>query len=487
MQANEKGEIDYDKTKPSSSLAKNIKAFKTFFDGDETVKYRLCADDRCCLIFMDGMVDSDMISHYILHPLQMYAAKYPEEGNLLEKALVGEKSTARKYSEAVHGLIRGDAVLMQSGINELYIFSTRGFPTRGIAEPDNEKALWGPREGFTESLLQNTAMLRRKLSTSDLKFQFLSVSKRTNSRACLCYLESLVNREILAELQRRLDKLDVDSFMDTYAINENIRDHQYSLFNTIGKTERPDTAASKILDGGVVLMLDGTPVALLIPYLFKENFASRDDHYLGYYYASISRLLRYVAFFVTISTGAVYISLINFHIEMLPVSFMLTIEAATSGLPIPSFMEFIIMMLVFEMLRETGIRMSSKMGQSLSVVGALVIGQAAVEARLMSAPMVIVVATTAITGLMIPSLSSMVIIIRLATVIGASLYGFYGYALVILWLVIHLFSLESFGIQYTGGMLSMSKTDLRDTYLRPPAPEMKRRTKFVARDRKRSG
>lgn len=487
MQANEKGEIDYDKTKPSSSLAKNIKAFKTFFDGDETVKYRLCADDRCCVIFMDGMVDSDMISHYIIQPLQLYASKYSEDGNLLDKTLVGEKSTTEKYSKAVEGLIRGDAVLMQSGFKELCIFSTRGFPIRGIAEPDNEKALWGPREGFTESLLQNTSMLRRRLSTSDLKFQFLTVSKRTNSRACLCYLDSLVNRGILVELRRRLDKLDVDSFMDTYAINERIRDHQHSLFNTIGKTERPDTAASKILDGGVVLMLDGSPVALLVPFLFKENIKSRDDNYLGFYYASISRLLRYLAFLVTISAGAVYISVVNFHIEMLPVSFMLAISVATSGLPMPTFMEFILLMLVFEMLREAGVRMSSKMGQSLSIVGALVIGQAAVEARLISAPMVIVVASAAITGLMIPTLSSTVIVIRLAAVIGASLFGFYGYSLVMLGLAVHLFSLESFGIQYTGGLLSTSRNDLMDTYIRPPSPEMKRRSKFVARDRKRSG
>ncbi len=486
MQADSRGVIHYDQFAPSTSLQQNVETLKTFFSGDETVKYRLCVNDSCCLVFIDGMSSSEAINRQILEPLLAREKNFLSGAELLAAIPVSDVSTAKKYSDAVLAVVHGDTLLMRDGSGELYLFSTKGFPVRAIAEPDNEKALFGPREGFTESLLQNTTMLRRKLATTDLKIRFRTVSERTNSRACLCYLDSLVNRDILREMEKRLDGLDVDAFMDTYAITELIRDSGRSLLNTVGKSERPDTIATKLLDGGVALLLDGSPVAIFAPFLFVENFQSQDDDYIGFYYASASRILRYLAFLVTISIGAIYISMITFHSEMLPTSFMLTIASATSNLPMPTFLEFIVMMLLFEMLRETGIRMSTKLGQSLSIVGALVIGQAAVEARIISAPMVIIVAISAITGLMIPSLSSVVIIMRILAVISASFFGFYGYAFAMLGLLIHLFSLESFGIQYTANMLSFKLRDIRNTYVRAPKPTNKYRTKFVARDRKRS-
>ncbi len=486
MQADSQGKINYDRTAPGTQLHQNLKTMLSFFEGDETLKKRLCLEGQCGLLFLDGMVNVEILNQHILQPLQEGPPQVSGEADLLSRLDACEMTVAQKYSQAVEALLRGDTVLMQNGSPKLYVLGTKGFPTRAVAEPDNEKALFGPREGFTESLVQNISMLRRKLCTSDLKLHFQTVSTRTNSRACVCYLDSLVNSGVLAVFQQRLSRLRADAFLDTYAINESIRDSGRSLLNTVGKTERPDTAARKLLDGGVVLLLDGSPVALLAPFLFMENFKSQDDNYIGYHYASVSRMLRYLAFFVTISIGALYISLVAFHSEMLPTAFMLTISAATSGLPMPTFMEFITMMLLFEMLRETGIRMSSKLGQSLSIVGALVIGQSAVEARFISAPMVIIVAISAITGLMIPSLSTVVILIRMYAVIAASLFGFYGYAFVMLGLVVHLFGLESFGIQYTAHMLSFSRRDLQNVYFRPPAPQIRWRTKFLARDPKRS-
>ena len=474
------GNIDYDSTSPYQDMNANISIIKSFFELDDTFKLRKAGmNNQFSVLFVDGMVNADTINRFIISPLN------PISDNELpdQKLPVCETTVTEKFSEAVAALLSGDTVVVTEGCQRLLLLGSKGFVMRSVNEPDNEKTLFGPRDGFTESLMQNTSMLRRKLQTTDLKFEFFVLGSRTQTRVCISYLSSLVNSKVLETIKKRIEELCIDGVLDTNTIAEQIKDLPDSLFSTTGKTERPDTAADKLLDGGVTVMLDGTPVALLAPYLFVEHFQSRDDYYLGYYYASISRLLRYLAFFISVSTGALYIALISFHSEMLPTSFLLTISSATSGIPIPTVMEFILMMILFEMLRETGIRMSSKIGQSLSIVGALVIGQAAVEARIVSAPMVIVVAVSAISGLMIPGISSATIITRVAAVLAASVYGFYGYGFVMLALCILLCSMESFGIQYTAKMLSFNRHDFSDSFIRAPSNALKLRTKFLARER----
>ncbi|MCL2083364.1 MAG: spore germination protein [Oscillospiraceae bacterium] len=480
-QADKLGVICYDEIFPVKELSENIKAFESFLSGDGTVRFRTFGhEDQYCVIFIDGMVNSDIINLSVIFPLSVNTQSI-EQG----KPLTHEIKSTSLFSEAMEGLLSGDAILLTQDSASIQILGTKGFSTRAIAEPDNEKALYGPREGFTESLIENTSMIRRRLQTGDLKFVFSQFGTRTNTKICVCYLESLVNQNVLDELNRRIELLCSEGVVDSHAIAENIRDSPYSLFGSNGKTERPDMAAAKLLDGGVALLVNGSPVAVLAPYFFIEAFKACDDRNLNFYHASASRLLRYLAFFLSISLGPIYLAIISFHFEVLPVSFMLTIAASSSGLPMPGFAEFLLMMTLFEMLRETGIRMSSKIGHSLSIVGALVIGQAAVEAKIVSAPMVIIVAITAICGLMIPAMGAPVLVIRLIAALAASFFGLFGYSIVMLTMLTHLFSLESMGLQYTAYLLPGNPKSRVKAYLRPHSKNSQFRTKFLSKDEKK--
>lgn len=274
--------------------------------------------------------------------------------------------------------------------------------------------------------------------------------------------------------------------LDSNYIAEFIKDAPYSPFKTIGSTERPDVVAAKLLEGRIALFLDGTPVVLTLPYLFIENFQSNDDYYLNYYYASISRLIRIFGFWLSISIPAIYVALTTFHQELLPVNLVQSISTARNGVPLPTVLEAILMVIVFEILRETGLRTPQGIGQALSIVGALVIGQAAVDARLISAPMIIIVALSGITGIMLPKIKGAIIYMRFGLLILSSIIGLYGYTLGILLMIIHLFTIRSFGIPILGSKEEGVMVMEEDLVIRAPWWDMLKRPMFMSRDRKRS-
>ena len=238
--------------------------------------------------------------------------------------------------------------------------------------------------------------------------------------------------------------------------------------------------AANLLEGRVALLVDGTPIVLTAPYLFIENFQSPDDYYLNFWFASIGRIIRIIGFMLTISLPSIYLALVTYHSEMLPNSFLTAIAQSSKGVPFPTFLECMIMLFVFEFLRETGVRMPSKIGQALSIVGGLVVGQAAVEAKIVSAPMVIVVAFTGITGLCVPKLSGASIIIRTLALFCTALLGFYGFFMFMILVMIHLLSIHSFGYEYIN--MSFRFQDIKDIYFRAPHNMMITRPRF-ARDK----
>jgi len=403
--------------------------------------------------------------------------------DIVSRAIVSNAvKISENLNEIAQELLRGDTVLFADGCALGIIISTKGWKARSIAEPDSEKALRGPREGFNEAILTNLSMIRRKIITPDLKFKFRSFGTRSNTKACICYLDSLVDKKILEELERRLDKIEIDGVLDVNYIVELIKDNPGSPFKTIGISERPDVTAAKLLEGRVALILDGTPVGLTLPHLVIENFQANDDYYLNYYFASIGRFLRILGFLLSISVPAIYVAFICFHREMIPTSLAMSIMQAHQGIPFPTILECIIMLIIFEIIRETGIRMPSNIGQALSIVGALVIGQAAVTAKLISAPMVIVVAITAITGLINPKIKGATIILRFSFLLAASILGLYGYMFLIIALLVHVLSLRSFGVIYSSQLSSYKFGEIKDNIFRAPWKYMVTRPIFEQRD-----
>jgi len=486
------GKVSYAEFSLSKDLTKNIEMMRQIFKNDDTVIFRQFKNQsnpsiQCYAVFIDGMTDTYIINEHIVKPITESEIMSPND--IEPKIIWGNEVTkSSKIDELVKALLYGDTLIFIDKIDEVIIMNSKGFEVRSITEPDDERVLRGPREGFTESIMVNLSLIRRKIQTSDLKFSYQTFGTRTNTKACICYLDSLVDKRILKDLENRLQQIEQsrDGYLNDHYIEELIRDSPYSIFKTTGSTEKPDVVAAKLLEGRIALVMDGTPIVLTVPYLFIENFQSADDYYTSFYYASVGRLMRLASFIFTVSISAIYVSLVAFHKEMIPTPFLLSIASATRGVPFPDIVEIFILTGMFEVLREAGVRMPNKVGQALSIVGALVIGQSAVEAKIISAPMVIVVAISGITGLMVPRLAGAVIVLRLIALMSAAFLGLFGYFFFLIGLTIYLVQLQSFGVSQTSGFLSSHLQGLKDIYIRAPQKFLNTRPTAIAVDQERS-
>jgi spore germination protein KA len=476
---------------PSEQLESNLKYVFNLFQGDDTLRKREITNTgkqgyKFCLIYADGMVDSKLMSDNIVRPLMRY--QFPEDCSdlvdMVQTSVVCANSAERtqEVEKIVQAIVYGDTVLLIDGSADVLILDTKGWAKRSVEEPESERVLRGPREGFNESLLVNISMIRRRLRTPDLKLNMLTFGRRTRTKACLCYLDSLVDKHVLEDLKKRLSKIDIDGTLDTQYISELIRDKPYAGIDTIGSTERPDVVAAKMLEGRIALILDGSPQVMTVPFLLIEAFQSDEDYYLSYLFSSIGRILRIFAFYVSISLPSVYIAAVTYHPEILPAPLLISIAQARQGVPFPTILELVMMLIVFELLRESGGRMPGNMGQTLSIVGALVIGQAAVEAKIVSAPIIIIVATTGITGLMNQKIKGFDIASRFLMLAMSSVLGLYGFLFANIALLSLLYQTDSFGVPIMGRMRMTKLQDYKDTYIRAPWWLMLKRPKGLTKN-----
>lgn len=473
------------------SLEHNVKQFKSIFSHDDTIVIREFQNKymkkvKGCLVYIDGMVDNQIMNAAILEPVLCNDLKeHIDENNLLEelKSKIIISNQVEKSSDVygiVSSILGGDTALLLEGYDHVLIINSKGWESRGIEEPQSERVVRGPREGFNESLLINISLVRRRIKNPDVKFQFKELGVRTRTKICICYIEGLASEKILKELILRLDKMDLDAILDSGYIQEYIKDSPLSPFETIGISERPDTVAGKLLEGRIALFVDGSPFVLTLPFLFIEYFQVNEDYYNNYLYSSFMRILRYISAFLSVSVPAIYVALITFHQEMIPTPLLLSISAARQGVPFPTILEAFLMVFIFEVLREAGARMPTVIGQAISIVGALVLGQAAVEAKIVSAPMVIVVGLTGITSLLSYKMQGSMIFFRFIFLFLAAFLGMYGFVFGILGLIVHLMEIRSFGVPYTISFGSLKSQDIKDTVIRAPWWYMHFRPRLIA-------
>ncbi|SKA91183.1 spore germination protein KA [Clostridium sp. USBA 49] len=487
--------------KLSNVLAQNIDLFKKIFKGDDTIKFREIQNKynrnlRYCIIYADGMINKQVIVEYIIEQLMdvnlqnLNIIERISPKNILDIIAknvinVSEVKKEEDIDKMIGGMLYGDTIVLMDGVNEALVLDSKGWPTRTINEPPSEKKVKGPREGFTESIITNTTLIRRKVKNKDLKFTFMELGEKTKTKIALCYLDKLVLPDILEELKRRLSKINIDGVLESQYIEEFISDAPLSIFKTIGSTESPDTAAGKILEGRIVLLCDGTPFVLTLPYIFIEYFQSYEDYYNNYIFSSFNRILRIFAFFLSISVPSLYVAITSFHQELIPTSLLLSIYASRIGIPFPTIVEAVFMLIGFDILREAGARLPEPIGQAVSIIGALVLGDAAVNARIVSAPMVIVTALTGLASFLLPNMVGVLIIIRFILLILSSILGLYGYIFGIMALFIYLVSIRSFGIPYMMNSSIIRFEDMRDASVRKPWPYMNFRPKLFNKDRQR--
>lgn len=443
---------------------------------------------RAALVFIDGLTDKRQIEWSILQPLMAppeVIISMPADQllpQIMAKLIsVGEIKAQDDLSRTIESVLAGNTALLIDGITSAVIISTPGWEKRSITEPEAEVNIRGPKEGFIETLRSNTAMLRRKIGHPDLTFIPMTIGQRSKTDICIAYLKGIAPDPLITEIQHRLNRIKTDIVVGSGSIEQFIEDHPLSLFSTVGHTERPDVVAAKLAEGRAAIFIDGTPYVLTMPFLFVENFQYPDDYNFHFIFATLIRWIRYIAFGISFLSPAAYVALTSFHQELLPTPLLITMAAATEGSPFPRVVEVIGMGLIFELIREGGIRLPRPIGQAISIVGALVIGQAAVQAGLVAAPTVVVIASTAVTTFIFPTLVDETTPLRILLVVITGLLGAFGLITALLVILIHLAAIRSFGVPY---LAPLSPVDLRglgqDVLIRGPWWMMRKRPSMLA-------
>ncbi len=466
-------------------LDKNIDAIKeTLGDSADVKLHYFCfgaSNTRGALLFTDGLADMQSITDSIMRPLMETCAKSPTACEVQSAVLCsGDVTETASLDAVIEGCLTGDTAVMIDGETRALVVSTKGWEKRSVAEPSSEAVVRGPREGFTENFRTNTALIRRRIKSPQLRMDHMKIGQKTLTNVCVAYIKGVAQPDVVDEVKRRLDALNVDSVLDTGYLEQYIEDAPLSIFPTVSYTEKPDVAAGRMLEGRVAIIADGTPFVLTAPKLFIESFQTSEDYYVRPLYASTTRMLRFIAYFIAAFAPAIYIALTTFHQELIPTPLLNTIAASREGTPFPAFVEALVMVFAYEILREAGVRLPRPVGSAISIVGALIMGDAAVQAGIVGAPMVITIAITAVAGFVVPEQTESVSFVRLISMFAAASFGGYGITFVFLAMLIHLAAIKSFGVPYFSAV-TLSR-DQQDYYVRMPLWMMKERPADIAEE-----
>ncbi|WP_243291593.1 spore germination protein [Bacillus sp. FJAT-47783] len=473
-----------------SSLQKNLEEFKKAIGNstDVTIRpFRIghARSMKAAVIFTDGLANETFINDFIMEPLmnddQLKTTPYNLTEIKEQILTMANVEDLCDFDKLYTSVLSGDTVILFDGFNQGFVTDTKSWESRNVAEPQTQTVIRGPHEGFTETLRTNTALIRRKIRDQNLWLESRQIGTRTKTDIAIMYIKGVANDKVVEEIHRRLDQINIDGILESGYIEELIQDKTFTPFPTIFNSERPDTIAGGLLEGRVAIIVDGSPNVLLVPALFVQFLQTAEDYYHRTDFGLI-RLLRYIALFISLLAPSLYIAITTFHQEMLQTSLLISIAAQREGIPFPAFIEALMMETTFEILREAGIRMPRAIGPAISIVGALVLGESAVAAGLVSPAMVIVVSITAISGFILPSFSMgiPIRILRFGLMALAASFGLFGIIVGLIAIVLHLCSLRSFGVPYMSPVAPMNLSDQKDTILRFPLWAMRSRPRLIS-------
>jgi spore germination protein KA len=438
---------------------------------------------RLLIAYLDGLVDQAVLNVHIVQALQQAPARNEVDTEVwmgqLARCIVssGAIQTSTDLEDALGHIMKGMCVIMAEGARSVLAAEVSGGEQRSVEEPKTQAVLRGPQRSFTENIRTNVSLVRRIIHSPELCYEEWRIGRRTKTAVGLLYMKGITNESIVATVRERLSQIDIDGVLESNYIEEYIQDRQLTPFPTLLNTERPDATAGALLEGQLAIIVDGTPFVLLGPVSVHKFFQSPEDYYQRLDIATFLRLIRYSGFLISMLLPAAYIAITTFHQETLPTQLLFSLLGQREGIPLPALVEALLMELTFEVLREAGARLPRAIGPAISIVGALVLGQAAVQAGIISPAMIIVVAFTAISNFVMPQLNIAIAarLIRFALMIAAGMLGFFGIFAGLLVIAIHLTGLTSFGVPYMGPLAPLVPSGLIDTFVRAPFRAMKKR------------
>ena len=443
-------------------------AFKGSFD--IVVKKGYC--NGKCVVFAncDGLCSAQRIADNAIKPLLIFHGELPEENVIdfiCDHIIYGtEQKQITSLDEAMKEILRGTLLIFVEGEKTCIVLGVQNPPQRALQEPDNEVQEFGSREGFVENIKTNLTLIRERLCTTNFKIESKEVGKTSKTRMLICYMQDRVNPDTLAEVKKRLDSVDIDTVLAAGYLRKTFDTKRKSLFTMVGQTQRPDTFAAKVCEGKIGIIVDGTPFALIVPRLFIENFHTLDDYINRPYFCAFMRCVRLLAFLISVFLPGVFVAIGLFHQEMFPDDMLYNIVIMESNTLFTLTVEALIIHFVYETVREAGLRMPKAIGHAVSIVGALVIGDAAVTAGLIGAPMLIIVALTAICSLVSSDLYQPISVLRIIFIIVGGLSGLYGIMIGAAALLINLASMTDYGVPFLAPVTPYNKTLWRDSVYR---------------------
>lgn len=442
------------------------------------------------IVFLDAMVDTKQLELSILRPIMDYEGQDGLNFESLKGILVAGCTVkeAKDFDEAVQAVSSGDAALFSRDSEKIIIFGVRKGNVRAISEPPTGQVIKGPREGFVEDLKTNMVLLRRRLRSNKLIFETMSVGRFTETTIALAYVKGVVKQGILKKVKERLQAIDIDGILDSSEITKILEIRPYSLFKQLGNTEKPDVAASKLLDGRVVIIVDGSPIALTVPFLLIEDFEDTQDFYKRNTRTSFLHFMRMFAVFFAVLLPACYVAVQVHQYQILPLQLLITLLSSTTGIPFTPTIEMLLALLLFEIIGEASIRMPRHVSMALSVVGAIVLGDTAVQAGVLSSVTVLIVAMSGIGIYTVPDEVGVLSILRMFLVVAAGLFGLLGILCCSIVLLTYLSCMETYDVPYLAPFAPIENEELRECLIatnltdkkhRTPSMRLKNKTRLV--------
>lgn len=461
---------------------------------------------NAALIYIDGMVDSDMVNHYVLNPLMhknqtntekstetliinkntdlnFHTTQTPELQNIIYNSLISQNSikTENEFSNIIPEINAGFTCLLVDTLDQAFCVEAKGYKTRSITKPENEVVVRGSQEAFVENIRTNTSMIRRIINNENLVIEQLSLGKVTKTTVSFCYMKNIANEDLVNEVRFRLSNIDIDSIINSGTIEQLIQDSSSILFPQTFATERCDRACNNILEGRVVILVNGNPYALIVPAILIDFITSPEDTNLKHQYGNLIRVIRSIAFFVAMFMPALYVAVTNFHQELLPTDLVFAISAMRRSIPFPVIVELLIMEISFELIREASLRVPAPIGSTIGIIGGLILGEAAVSANLVTPLLIIIVAVTGICSYAIPdfSLNFTIRTFRFMYIILGYIAGFLGISFGMFIQLILLSNLQSFGASYFSPYLPPTNKNTDSSFFIKPIWKKENRSSFL--------
>ena len=451
----------------SSDVNYNKKVVKAILGSDDIVffDFELGKTSALC-VYVDSITDKELLGLEVLAPLKKLCSKKSAAktniSHLAKAITLANVKTESKITDATNDILSGNAMIFIDGKNKAISVDLKKFEVRAISEPPTGLAVRGPRNGFTESIKSNLSLVRRYLKSPDLKVETFEKGRYTKTSIAFMYIDGISRPEIIDKIRKKIQEIDIDGIPDSSYVSKLLNERKTSLFKQVGSTERPDVLIERMLEGRAGIIVDGSPFALTLPYLLIEDFQAAEDYYISEYRANLVRALRVVAMIFSILLPSVFVAAQLFHLQIIPLNFLLTIVNGIKEIPFSPSLEMFFVLLIFELLNETSVRMPKYVGMALAVVGALVLGETAVNAGIVSTPAILIMALSGISIYAIPELVETTSVLRFIYLIVAGSLGGYGLILITAFLIIYLCSADNYGAPYLAPYSPVLLNDFQD-------------------------